>query len=165
MNRMTKQDALNKLNSYVENKRKQEEMYLDSKSKELNRLMNEINQLSSRIKDLHDIIMHTSKLKIANGQFFTNGIDHNLGFFTTKIIVGHLFCQKNNCYEPNEYFGIKGGGCCGFDLKIGVNNGFITYSNPQDNAIYSKDCLNKMRAVIKCFSRYEEEVYSFIQNL
>lgn len=165
---MTKEEALNKLNNYADKVNDEERKHLDMKRKEVNYLINEIQKLYPRIKDLYEIIQHTAEIKINNGMFFTDGISHDIGFYVDKIVIGALLCQNNNCYAPEKYFGIRGGGCCGGDLRINVDDGSISYVEHNTNKnidITEYYSIYYMKSIINGFDNYEKKMYDYIQNL
>lgn len=165
---MTKEEALNKLNNYANKINNEEKKRLCMKRETINYLINEIKKLYPRIKNLYEVIQHTAELKIANGQFFTDGISHNIGFYVDRIVVGVLLCQSNHSYTPKKYFGIQGGGCCGGDLRINIDDCSISYVKHHTNInvdmgeYYS---IYYMKSIINGFDNYEKKVYDYIQNL
>lgn len=166
---MTKEEALNKLNVYADKVNNKEKKRLEMKRETANNLINEIKKLYPRIKDLYEIIQRTAELKIKNGNFFTDGISHNIGFYFDKFVVGNIISNhNNNCYSPKKYFGIQGGGCCGEDLRINVEDGSISYVAHNTNIdmdITKYYSIYYMKSIINEFDNYEKKVYDYIQNL
>ena len=162
---MTREEALNKLNSYAVSKQTKKKREQNAKMEQVCNLEMQIRELFKRMRTLYTIIKRTSELRILNGQFFTNGIEHNLGFYVEKIVVGVVLCKKNACYEPSPIFGIKGGGCCGNDLMINPFDETITYKYIYDSELYSRDHIDKLKQLLKEFDSYEQNVFAFIENL
>lgn len=80
-------------------------------------------------------------------EFFTDGIDHRLGFFNRRengVIV----------------FGVEGGGCNGRDFKTNARFEFVELEGEH---IYALEC--KARKVWDGFDEFANKFYAYINNL
>lgn len=161
-NNMNRQEALEKLACYGKAKLQKEVNEANEKLREYEALKSKIEGLFDRIIDLYYIVDKTAELRIKNASLFTDGIDHNLGFYVEDFVIGFLLCDKNACYKPSFKFGIKGGGCDGGDIEINPFERTIDYSRPD---YLSFNSISKLKKIVKDFDAYEKKVYDFVENL
>lgn len=159
---MNRQEALEKLACYGKAKLQKEVKEINEKLREYETLKSKIEGLFDRIIDLYYIVDKTAELRIKNASLFTDGIDHNIGFYVGDFVIGFLLCDKNACYKPSVKFGIKGGGCEGGDIEINPFERTIDYSQPD---YLSFNSIYKLKKIIKGFDDYEKKVYDFVENL
>lgn len=155
--------ALEKLSCYSEMKRQKELSKMNEEERNYKALCAKIETLFDRIRDLYYIVDKTAELKIKNGQFFTDGIEHQVGFYVDSIVVGHLMCDNNACYKPSVKFGVRGGGYDGGDIEVNPFENTIKYSKPNEHLSFNS--VNKLKKIIKDFDTYEKKVYDFVENL
>lgn len=159
---MNKEEALEKLVYYSEAKLQKEAQEENEKLREYEALKSKIETLFDRIIDLYYIVDKTAELRIKNGFLFTDGIDHNLGFYVEAFVIGFLLCDKEACYKPSVKFGIKGGGCEGGDIEINPFERTIDYSRSD---YLSFNSIHKLERIVSEFDAYEKKVYDFVENL
>lgn len=129
-------------------------MYDDYQA-ELNKLGERINTLITLGSKLLELGMPIGEKYYECGfyyeKFVTDGIHHNIGFVVTHGIL--------------EGIGIKGGGCCGSDLCVGVD-GNITKGMPKKYCDgYVEGEHRKMKKLLDGFCQFETDVINYINNL
>ena len=121
------------------------------------------------MKELADLAMELDRNQIPLGQlhrtfcggqqeeFLTDGIDHQLGFIRYK--------------DPDRIvLGIRGGGCCGYDLVVSPDGAII--KNPLSMA-YGRwttenarsDYFSKCHKFLTKFDDFYQRVLNYVDNL
>lgn len=160
-------NALNKINSFATKQNEEEERKLQLKQNYFERMKQKILSYCDRIAELETIVNSLGRNKIQNGKFFTNGIDHVIGFYCDHkhiVVQRHMFYwDSSNSLISNGYFGIEGGGCSGGDLLIDFKNKTLTYTFKGREL--ELNCISKMESIVERFELYEKSIYDYVENL
>ena len=157
-------EALSKIKNYSEMKQVEQESEEQRKINQFNSLKKTILSFCDKMVELNSIVNALAENKIRNGKFFTDGINHELGFY------GNLLVQRSqwpwgeeNTLLSKGLFGIEGGGCCGGDLIIDIFNKTLRYTREGKELEYN--CIIKMKNIVKKFDDYYKSVYNYVENL
>lgn len=160
------QDRLNKIQQVKINRdRKEAEEELNNTNKRT-KLINEIKELSPRIKALITLAntckannIPLSRSYYIHGYdkaeyFFTDGFYHYLGFYDET---------------PITYIGIMNGGACGkYDLRVNAEGTIFVTEHGYNNyniASIDKISTSDLESFVKNFPKFEERFLNWIDNL
>lgn len=154
---------LNKISQYAEKQNKENNDKLKQAENNLNNLKMQVSSLIDRIKKLEKIVYALGINKINNKYFFTDNLNHDIGFFRGVCTFQEITANSYQAsFLPNGMFGIRGGGTCGGDLIILIKDNSIVYS---EKDMLSVSCIFKLKKIIKEFDKFEQSVYSYVNSL
>lgn len=157
-------EALLKIKNHSTKKEIEKQTEEEKKYNEFIFLKNKILSFCDKLVELHEILNALAENKIENGKFFTNGIDHIVGFYGTLVIRRGMYrWDKENTIAPNGLFGIEGGGCDGGDLVVDIFNKTLKYTYTGKELEFN--CISKMKKIVKEFDSFYKSVYEYVNNL
>lgn len=157
-------EALLKIKKHSINKEIEKQTEEEKKYNEFIFLKNRILSFCDKLAELHEILNALSENRIENGKFFTDGIDHGIGFYGTLVIRRGMYrWDKENTIAPNGLFGVEGGGCDGGDLVVDIFNKTLKYTYTGKELDYN--CISKMKKIVKEFDSFYKSVYEYVNNL
>lgn len=157
-------EALKKIQKLSDKRESEKIQLFSNKQIEFETMKNKILSLCNKMIELEIIVNKLGENKFQNGKFFTDGINHELGFYGKLSVQRELEpWNDKNTLISNGLFGIEGGGCCGGDLIIDIFNKTLRYTREGKELEYN--CISKMKKVIKEFDNFYKSVYNYVENL
>lgn len=156
-------EALLKIKKHSINKEIEKQTEEKKKNNEFIFLKNRILSFCDKLIELHEIVNALAENKIENGKFFTEGIDHEVGFYGTMLVRKSFSWSKHNILLSKGLFGIEGGGCDGGDLVVDIFNRTLKYSYVGKELEFN--CITKMKKIVREFDKFYKSIYDYVESL
>lgn len=113
-----------------------------------------IKRYIGKMRELYCVALAIFDNGIENSFLYTDGVSHGLGFFRE-------YKGSTSVYYPKKKFGIEGGGSCGSDLYVDLDNGEIIYEGEYGDYHH----LYYLKKLAQTFNEWKGKTICIIENI